>query len=87
MHQEKGDLAGVCTFAAKKGAKWPVFDKVDVNGPNAADVFNFAKVASKDTGDVEWNFGKFLFARDGKTVKRFLPSVPPSQLLSEIEKL
>ena len=23
-----GDLAGVCTFAARKGAKWPVFDKV-----------------------------------------------------------
>jgi hypothetical protein len=23
-----GDMTGVCTFAAKKGAKWPVFDKV-----------------------------------------------------------
>ena len=28
MHQEKGDTAEVCSFAARKGAKWPVFDKV-----------------------------------------------------------
>lgn len=27
MHQEKGDTAAVCSFAARKGAKWPVFDK------------------------------------------------------------
>ena len=27
MHQEKGDTAAVCSFAARKGAKWPIFDK------------------------------------------------------------
>jgi glutathione peroxidase len=37
MHQEKGDTAAVCSFAARKGAKWPVFDKARAcNAPSHA---------------------------------------------------
>lgn len=99
----------MCTFAAKKGAKWPVFDKVrelgkmadvtqqlmrhrhfqqvDVNGPATSDVYNFLKVSSGDLSDIQWNFGKFLVSREGKVVKRFLPTVPPTKLVADIERL
>ena len=50
----------MCSFAAKKGAKWPLFDQVDVNGPNASPVFNFLKASAGDASDIEWNFVKFL---------------------------
>jgi glutathione peroxidase len=57
MHREKGDTAEVCSFAAKKGAKWPVFDKVLVNGEGASPVYSFVKASSGNVADVEWNFG------------------------------
>ena len=60
MHQAGGDTNAVCSFAAKKGAKWPLFDQVDVNGPNASPVFNFLKASAGDASDIEWNFAKFL---------------------------
>ena len=87
MHQEKGDTAAVCSFAARKGAKWPVFDKVEVNGPAASPVYNFVKASSGDVSDVEWNFGKFLLDGNGKVVKRYPPDVPPKALVKDIEAL
>lgn len=40
-----------------------------------------------DTGDnIRWNFGKFLVARDGKTITRFEPMVTPAELQSAIEE-
>lgn len=87
MHQERGDTAAVCSFAAKRGAKWPVFDKVEVNGPALSPVYAFCKVSSGDTSDVEWNFAKFLLDGAGKVVKRYAPDVPPKALVDDIKAL
>jgi glutathione peroxidase len=45
-------------------------DKVDVNGKNTIDLYDFLKVQSGHTGTIKWNFTKFVVARDGKTVSR-----------------
>ena len=58
LHQEPGDGAAVCSFAARKGAKWPVFATVDVNGEAESPVYTFLKASAGDWRDVEWNFGK-----------------------------
>lgn len=39
------------------------------------------------TGDIKWNFGKFLIDRNGNVAGRFSPAYSPEKLISEIEKL
>lgn len=39
------------------------------------------------TGDIKWNFGKFLIGRDGNMAGRYSPAFSPKQLELDIEKL
>lgn len=39
------------------------------------------------SGDIKWNFGKFLIDRKGNVAARFSPAVPPERLAEEIETL
>ena len=51
---------------------FPLFDKLDVNGPKRAPLY--ALLVGKDSpvaGDIRWNFTKFLIGRDGKILERF----------------
>mmetsp|Transcript_56332 Transcript_56332/g.138255 ORF Transcript_56332/g.138255 Transcript_56332/m.138255 type:complete len:109 (-) Transcript_56332:346-672(-) len=68
--QEPGSEAEVKSFAEAKGVKPPfyLFSKIDVNGPNTHPFYQKLKEAS-GSGDLEWNFGKFLITKDG--VKRY----------------
>jgi glutathione peroxidase len=54
-----------------KGAHFPLLEKVDVNGPNAAQLFVSLKAALR-VARIEWNFGKFLIGRDG-VPRRYFP--------------
>ncbi len=41
-----------------------------------------------DQGDaIRWNFGKFLVSKDGKTILRFEPMVPPTDLEVDIQQM
>jgi len=56
--------------------KLTFFEKANVNGPEAREVFSFLKYAlPNESGAVEisWNFEKFLVDRNGTPVKRFSP--------------
>jgi glutathione peroxidase len=56
-----------------------MFEKIDVNGENQSPIYaELEKVPDQDgySGDVRWNFEKFLVGRDG-TVMRFAPQVTP----------
>ena len=89
--QEPGDAAEIATFCRTSyDVTFPVFAKVDVNGPAADPLF----VALKDAAPgllgskgVKWNFTKFLVARDGETVTRHAPTTKPEDLAGDIEKL
>ena len=57
---------------------FPLFSKIDVNGPTRHPLY--VALAGKDSpfpGDIKWNFSKFLIGRDGKILKRFEPGVTP----------
>ena len=79
--QEPGDAAEIATFCrTSHDVTFPVFAKVDVNGPAADPLF----VALKDAAPgllgskaIKWNFTKFLVARDGETVTRHAPTTKP----------
>eukprot|EP00638_Chattonella_subsalsa_P010240 CAMPEP_0117755476 /NCGR_PEP_ID=MMETSP0947-20121206/13476_1 /TAXON_ID=44440 /ORGANISM="Chattonella subsalsa, Strain CCMP2191" /LENGTH=131 /DNA_ID=CAMNT_0005574821 /DNA_START=241 /DNA_END=637 /DNA_ORIENTATION=+ len=73
--QEPGTNAEIQEFAKSHGAKYPVFAKIEVNGPNTHPLYQFLKSARKGTlgADIKWNFAKFLVNEDGLPVKRYAP--------------
>ena len=78
-------------FNARDKFVW--FDKGDVNGANAREVFTYLKekIAFKDgtKGDVRWNFGKFLVDHEGVPFMRIGSTTAPSdeEVVGAIEQL
>ena len=58
------------------GVNFTTFAIVDVNGSNAHPLFTWLK-EQDGTGDISWNFEKFLIARDGTFLERWRSSVTP----------
>lgn len=71
------------------GVNFPMFSKIDVNGPNTHPLFKYLK--DKLPGflgkSIKWNFTKFLIDAEGNPVKRFSPTTTPEKMEPEIEKL
>jgi glutathione peroxidase len=89
--QEPGDDSSIAAFCATTyHTSFPVFAKVEVNGPGAHPIFRHLKQARRGllgTGRIQWNFTKFLVDRRGEVVGRFAPITKPAAIESEIEKL
>lgn len=85
--QEPGSAAEIRAFANRYGAKFPMFGKVDVNGPNAHPLYTFLKSGTSVLPDIKWNFSKFLVDKDGQVVQRYAPTRLPSAIEPEILKL
>ncbi|KAK1364833.1 Glutathione peroxidase [Heracleum sosnowskyi] len=88
--QEPGSNPEIKQFACTRfKADFPIFDKVDVNGPSTAPVYQFLKSTSGGfLGDiVKWNFEKFLVDKNGKVVERYPPTTSPFQIEKDIQKL
>ena len=87
---EPGSAEEIQTFCSTTyGVTFPLFEKIDVNGPDQSPIYaELEKVSDEDgySGDVRWNFEKFLVAKDGSVV-RFAPQVTPEdpKLLVAIE--
>ena len=65
-----------------------MYAKVDVNGANAAPLFQYLKKEKKGilwSEGIKWNFTKFLVGRDGTVLKRFAPTDKPESLAGDIE--
>jgi glutathione peroxidase len=75
------------------GVSFPVFAKIEVNGPNAHPLYRYLKKQQPGLfarllgGRIGWNFTKFLVDRQGRTVARFAPSTPPERLAPAIDRL
>jgi glutathione peroxidase len=87
-NQESGSAATIrdfCTSTYK--VTFPLFEKIDVNGANTHPVYQWLKSQPGATGDIAWNFSKFLIGRDGKLVKRWGSQVEPedARITGEIE--
>jgi len=89
-HQEPGSDAEIKSFCQLNyGVNFPLFSKIEVNGPDTHPVFQFLK--SKKGGllgdSIKWNFTKFLVDKKGRVVERFAPMTTPSMVEPQIEKL
>jgi len=87
--QEPGTNQQIKEFVASKGATFPIFDKIDVNGKNTHPLFLFLRKELKGTlgSSVKWNFTKFLCDRTGRPVKRFGPPTKPLSFEQDIVEL
>ena len=66
---------------------FPLFSKIEVNGPSAHPLFSFLtsdKPGLLGTKAIKWNFTKFLINRNGEPVKRFSSKTAPEEISSEI---
>ena len=91
--QEPGSADEIGEFCrASYGVTFPLTEKVEVNGPARHPLYA-ELVGTPDaeghTGDVRWNFEKFLVAPDGTVAARFAPTVTPdsAELRASIEKV
>lgn len=79
--QEPGDAAAIRSFCdAKYGVTFPLMEKVEVNGPGRHPLYaELTRVADADgkSGDVQWNFEKFVVSPRGDSVTRFRPRTVP----------
>ena len=89
--QEPGTNAEIASFCTSKfGVGFPMFEKIDVSGPNQHPLYKqLASQPAPVGGDPKWNFTKFLVDRSGKVVARYEPKSRPDDpaLLARIDEL
>ena len=81
MGQEPGSAEEIESFCSTTyGVTFPLMEKVEVNGEGRHPLYDeLTAVSDADgyTGDIRWNFEKFLVSPEGDVVARFNPTVTP----------
>jgi glutathione peroxidase len=89
--QEPGGPEEIATFCSEEYAvTFPLTAKLDVNGPDRHPLYQeltSTPDADGRSGDVQWNFEKFLVSPAGRVVRRFRPVTEPEapEVLAAIE--
>jgi glutathione peroxidase len=86
--QEAGNAEEIKNFCSLTyDVKFPLFEKIDVNGANAHPLYEFLKEAKPGllgTEGIKWNFTKFLVNKNGEVVKRYAPTDKPEDIKKEL---
>jgi glutathione peroxidase len=81
LEQEPGGPDEIAQFCSLNyGVTFPLYEKIEVNGPGRHplyDVLTATPDAEGESGDIQWNFEKFLVSPEGEIVARFRPLVEP----------
>jgi len=89
--QEPGTNQEIKTFCSRKyNVTFPLYSKISVKGTDQAPLYKFlVKEDPTHSGEIKWNFTKFLVDRNGNVVRRFESAVTPDdpQVVAAIEKL
>ena len=87
--QEPGSSEEIAEFcAATYGVTFPMTEEVEVNGEDRHPLYE-QLVSTADeqgnSGDITWNFEKFVLSPEGEVVARFGPGTEPADpLLVEV---
>ena len=89
--QEPGGAAEIRDFCTVTfGVSFPMFARIDVNGPAEHPLYAYLKRAKRGllgSRAIKWNFTKFLVDRQGRVAGRFAPTKTPQALAPAIERL
>ncbi|BEP45485.1 glutathione peroxidase [Variovorax sp. V15] len=80
------EIGAFCT--TNYGVSFPMMEKIDVNGSNAAPLYQWLtkeKPGLLGSTAIKWNFTKFLIGRDGTVLKRYAPLDTPASLERDVE--
>ncbi|MBI2800616.1 MAG: glutathione peroxidase [Gammaproteobacteria bacterium] len=87
-HQEPGDEAAIKSFCSSTyQVSFPLFAKVEVNGPNTHPIYAYLKGAAPGvlgSEGVKWNFTKFLVDKTGQVVKRYGSVDTPEKIAKDL---
>ena len=78
--QEPGTNADIKEFCSKNfGVTFPLTEKVSVKGLDIAPIFQYLTTQENPdfTGDIKWNFEKFLIDENGKLIHRYRSATTP----------
>ena len=76
--QEPGTNEEIKKFCTGKyNVDFDMFSKIVVKGKGQHPLYKYLTSHAKPTGDIQWNFEKFLIGRDGQIAARFSPKVEP----------
>jgi len=86
-HQEPGsdtEIRGFCEVNYR--TTFPLFAKIEVNGPRAHPLFAWLKEKKGGVlgSAIKWNFTKFLIGPDGTVLDRFPPTTGPEAVAPRI---
>ncbi len=90
--QEPGTNQEIKTFCTRTyHVSFPMMSKVSVKGDDTTPLYQFLTDPSTDpkhSGEIKWNFTKFLISRNGEIAARFEPNVTPDspELTAAVEK-
>lgn len=79
---EPGTSLEIAKFHKDRGLQYHLFEKVNVNGEDAAPLWKFLKGYQKGTfrNVISWNFSKFIVDRNGKPVVMFTSTTSPMEM-------
>jgi glutathione peroxidase len=87
-HQEPGDEAEIKNFCSLNyQVTFPMFAKIDVNGPDTHPLYKALKHDAKGllgSEAIKWNFTKFLVSPSGEVVKRYAPTTKPEAIEKDV---
>ena len=89
--QEPGSSEEIQQFCSMTyGVTFPMFEKIDVNGPNRHPLYDeLTQTADAEghDGDIRWNFEKFLVDPKGNVVARYSPVTKPDDpvIIADLE--
>ena len=90
-HQEPGNEEEIKSFCSLKyDVSFPMFAKIEVNGPQAHPLYQYLKHAQPGvlgSEGIKWNFTKFLVDREGEVRKRFGSIDKPTSIEPEVSAL
>ncbi len=86
--QEPGSESQILAFCSQEyDVTFPLFAKVDVNGPNAHPLYRVLKAAKRGLlgrKSIAWNFTKFLVSKNGEVLRRYGPRRTPEAIEKDL---
>jgi glutathione peroxidase len=89
--QEPGTNSDIATFCKKNyGVTFPMMSKISVKGKDIDPLFQWltSQPNPDKSGDIRWNFEKFLLDENGKLIHRYHDKLSPldDKIVKDIEK-